>query len=133
MKDVTVALPSAEKTFPSYRALQRATAGSSPERRPMGDRKLGDRKAAKEERRARRELRSVARELTAIHYRLLGIPASLPPRDDEVATGGDMDPAYDAATEMRLAIQCVLRDNLQPAIASLRAAARFKAERREEE
>ena len=69
----------------------------------------------------------MARELTALRYRLLGFLASLPPRDDEVTTDGAMDPDYDAKTEMRLAAQCVLRDNLEPAIASLRAASR-KAE-----
>ena len=70
----------------------------------------------------------MARELAALRYRLLGILASLPPRQDEVAAEVDMGSACDAATEMRLATQCVLRDHLEPAIASLRAAIRFKTE-----
>lgn len=87
---------------------------------------MGDRKAATEEKQGRRELRSMARELTALRYRLLGFLASIPPRDDEMTGEGSMDSDYDAKTEMRLAVQCVLQDNLEPAIASLRAASRSK-------
>ena len=88
---------------------------------------MEDGKVSKEERRARRELRAISRELTALCYRLLGVSASLPPREDETATEGDMDPDYDARTEMRLAAQSVLQDHLKPALAALRAASRSKA------
>jgi hypothetical protein len=44
-----------------------------------------------------------------------------------------MAPRYDAFTGLRLAAQCALRDNLAPAIASLRAAARFKTDENEAE
>jgi hypothetical protein len=99
------------------------------------ERRLSERttKKSEEEGRTRKELRAVARELTALRYRLLGVVASLAPREDEVTVEGDIDPRYDAVTEMRLAAQCVLRDNLEPAMASLRAAARFKPGEREEE
>lgn len=94
---------------------------------------LSERKTPKEERRARRELRSTAREIAALRYRLLGILASLPPRQDEVVAEVDMGSACDASTEMRLAVQCVLRDHLEPAIASLRTAVRFRTGSPEEE
>jgi hypothetical protein len=78
---------------------------------------------------ARKELRSIARELRGLHFRLLGITASLPAREDEVPRETDLDDPgeYSAATEMRLAIQCVLRDQIEPAITSLRDAAKFRA------
>jgi hypothetical protein len=83
---------------------------------------------AEEEKPARKELRSIARELRGLHFRLLGIAASLPAREEELPRESDLDPKeYNAATEMRLAIQCVLRDQIEPAITSLRDAAKFRA------
>lgn len=72
---------------------------------------------------ARKELRAVARELSAIRYRLLGVVATLPPREDEVTTEKDMAEEYDAITEMRAAAQSAIRDSIEPAIQSLESAA----------
>jgi hypothetical protein len=81
-----------------------------------------------EERAARKELRAIARELRGLYFRLLGITASLPAREEEIPRESDLDPMdYSEATEMRLAIQCVLRDQIEPAITSLRDAAKLRA------
>ena len=71
---------------------------------------------------ARKELRAVARELSAIRYRLLGVVATLPPREDEATTEEDIAEEYDAITEMRAAAQSAIRDGIEPAILSLESA-----------
>jgi hypothetical protein len=72
---------------------------------------------------AQEQLRQIARELRSVHYRLLGIVASLPPRD-EAALLDDGEYAHpDAAAEIRAAVECVLVDRIRPAIQGLLAAA----------
>ena len=72
---------------------------------------------------AQEQLRQIARELRSVHYRLLGIVASLPPRDEaaRLDDGEFADP--DAAAEIRAAVECVLVDRIRPAIQGLLAAA----------
>jgi hypothetical protein len=72
---------------------------------------------------AQEQLRQIARELRSVHYRLLGIVASLPPREEAALLddGEFADP--DAAAEIRAAVECVLIDRIRPAIQGLLAAA----------
>jgi len=77
---------------------------------------------------ARRELRGIVRELRGLYFRLLGVVASLPAQPEEGPHEQDLGPNdYSEATEIRLAVQCVLHDQIEPAITSLRDAARFRA------
>jgi hypothetical protein len=71
---------------------------------------------------AEEELRQVARELRAVHYRLLGIAASLPPPAESAK--GEMGPEEetDGAEGLRAVVECVLADRIRPAIADLVAA-----------
>ena len=87
----------------------------------------------KQERRARKELRALVREFRAIQFRLLGVLTTLPVRPDEAAHKGTMSPEYDEATKMRLIIQCVLEDNIKPALLSLRDAAGYRAAQRKQQ
>jgi hypothetical protein len=87
--------------------------------------------ARREERQARKELRAVARELRAIRYRLLGVLSVLPERQEESAQDDTIDPDYDAATEMRLITQCIVHDNIEPAVTALLDAARYRVSEKE--
>jgi hypothetical protein len=87
----------------------------------------------KKERRARKELRAIVRKIRAIRFRLLGVLTTLPVRADEATSAGTMSPEYDEATEMRLIIQCVLEDNIKPALTSLRDVARYRAAQRKQQ
>jgi hypothetical protein len=73
------------------------------------------------------QLREVVRELRSIHYRLLGLIASLPspqtPEDEEAA---------DAGSWMRATLECVLVDHIRPAIQDLGTAAEDTFEAGEE-
>jgi hypothetical protein len=73
------------------------------------------------------QLREVVQELRSIHYRLLGLIASLPAS----AGPGDDDPA-DAGSWMRATLECVLVDRIRPAIQDLRTAAEDTFEAGEE-
>jgi len=70
------------------------------------------------------------RQLKGLRFRLLGLLSLLPAREDETATEGDIDDDYDAITEMRLVGQCVLHEQIETAITSLRDAADFEPERK---
>ena len=86
---------------------------------------------AKYEGEAQEQLRQIARELRSVHYRLLGIVATLPaPADEEPAPVEDAD--ADVATEIRSAVECVLADRIRPAIQGLLAAAEYGIEEVEE-
>jgi hypothetical protein len=86
---------------------------------------------AKYEGEAQEQLRQIARELRSVHYRLLGIVATLPaPADEEPAPVEDED--ADVATEIRSAVECVLADRIRPAIQGLLAAAEYGIEEVEE-
>jgi hypothetical protein len=76
------------------------------------------------------QLREVVQELRSIHYRLLGMIASLPapagpesPGEDETAGTGSW---------MRATLECVLVDRIRPAIEDLRTAAEDTFEAGEE-
>lgn len=64
------------------------------------------------EREAEEQLRDVVQELRAVHYRLLGIAASLQPEPEEPEPAG-----------VRARVECVLIDRIRPAIQDLSAAA----------
>ena len=76
---------------------------------------------------AQKQLRAIARDLGDIRYRLLGVIASLSegrsgePTDDE-----EDGKRSDRVTEVRSAAECVLADNILPAIDDLLAAARYR-------
>lgn len=70
---------------------------------------------------ARTQLREVVQELRSVHYRLLGLIASLPaPADPE---GRQDDETADAGSWMRATLECVLVDRIRPAIEDLETAA----------
>lgn len=77
--------------------------------------------------RAQKELWAAAGELRALCYRLLGVAATLPALEAETAAPDIREEDLTPATEIRLVIQCVLRDNLKPALGSLVDAARYRA------
>jgi hypothetical protein len=75
---------------------------------------------------AQEQLRQIARELRSVHYRLLGIVATLPAPANEEPAPEDED--ADVATEIRSAVECVLADRIRPAIQGLLAAAEYGSE-----
>ena len=66
------------------------------------------------------QLQEVIQELRSIHYRLLGLIASLPASD--VNRSPEEDEAEDAFA-FRAVVECVLVDRIRPAIQDLRSAA----------
>jgi len=85
---------------------------------------------SKHEGEAQEQLRQIARELRSVHYRLLGIVATLPaPPNEEPAPLEEEDlDDLDIATEIRSAVECVLADRIRPAIQGLLAAAEYGIE-----
>lgn len=80
---------------------------------------------------AREKLRNIAREVEEIGERLQEIHNQLPVPPN--VTGMLLEEEeMDAATEMRTTIECVLQDNLRPAIRDLRAAADYQPDSRDE-
>jgi hypothetical protein len=77
--------------------------------------------------RAQKELWAAACDQRALCYRLLGIAATLPALEAETATPDIREDEMTPAAEIRFVIQCVLRDHLEPALASLQHAARYRA------
>jgi hypothetical protein len=78
---------------------------------------------------AQAELLQIVDQLESIHFRLTEIVESLPmPRKDTGAplSEEDMEEDMDTATEVRTTIQCVLNDNIQPAIRDFRTVAAYK-------
>ena len=80
--------------------------------------------------RAQKELWAAAGDLRALCYRLLGVAATLPAVEAETAPPDIREDDLTPATEIRFVIQCVLRDNLEPALGSLQDAARYRARAR---
>lgn len=73
----------------------------------------------------REKLRSLAAELEAVMDRLMEVHGALPVSPDQpVMLLGEAD--YDAATEIRTAIECVNGDHLGPAVAAIRKAASYQ-------
>lgn len=78
---------------------------------------------------AQAELLQIVDQLESIRFRLTEIVESLPmPRKDTGAplSDEDMEEDMDTATEVRTTIQCVLNDNIQPAIRDFRTVAAYK-------
>ena len=75
---------------------------------------------------AQKQLRAIARDLSDIRYRLLGVIASLSDGRTEESAEGDDDKRADRVTEVRSVAECVLADNIRPAIDDLLAAARYR-------
>jgi hypothetical protein len=72
---------------------------------------------------AQAELRKIVTELELLRSRLLEIVETLPKPPGEVENEDEMD----VATEIRSVIECVLTDNIRPAIRDLRTAAAYGA------
>jgi len=71
---------------------------------------------------AQAELHQIVEELDGIRTRLVDLHAKLPVSPEETAMlVGEVE--MDFATEVRSVIECVLSDNIQPAIRDLAAAA----------
>jgi len=66
------------------------------------------------------QLREVVQELRSIHYRLLGLIASLPASADPETR--EDDETADPGSWMRASLECVLIDRIRPAIQDLRIA-----------
>ena len=70
---------------------------------------------------AQAELRKIVAELELIRSHLLEIAETLPKPPGDVENEEEMD----IATEVRSVIECVLTDNIRPAIRDLRTAASY--------
>ena len=71
------------------------------------------------------ELRRIVEDLDAIRARLVELHARLPVSPHETAMlVGEVE--MDFPTELRSVIECVLNDNIQPAIRDLAAAAAYR-------
>jgi hypothetical protein len=70
---------------------------------------------------AQAELRKIVAELESLRSRLLEIVETLPKPPGDVEDEEEMD----IATEVRSVIECVLTDNIRPAIRDLRTAASY--------
>ncbi len=82
-----------------------------------------------EEAAAQAELHQIVEELDSIRTRLVDLHARLPISAEETAMlVGEVE--MDFATEVRSVIECVLNDNIQPAIRDLAAAASCKKQDR---
>jgi hypothetical protein len=82
---------------------------------------------------AQAELLQIVDQLEAIRFRLVEVVESLPaPRKDTGTplSEEDMEEDMDTATEIRTTIQCVLNDNIQPAIRDFRTVAAYRPKRK---
>jgi hypothetical protein len=68
----------------------------------------------------KRHLRRVLEQIEGIRWQLLGIKLSLPEPAEKVLE--DVGDDWDAVTELRTVIECVLDDDLRPALEDLRKA-----------
>jgi hypothetical protein len=71
---------------------------------------------------ARRHLHKVLDQLEAVRWQLLGIRQSLPEPTAERVRIADVSDEPDAVTELRTTIDCVLEDDLRPALQDLQDA-----------
>lgn len=74
----------------------------------------------------RRHLRRVLDQMESLWWQLLGIKLSLPEPPEKALE--DMSDEWDAVTELRTVIECVLDDDLRPAFEDLRKALRRTGE-----
>jgi hypothetical protein len=70
----------------------------------------------------KRHLRRVLERIEEIHWQLVGIQLSLPEPAERALE--DVEDDWDAVTELRAVIECVLDDDLRPALEDLRKALR---------
>ena len=84
-----------------------------------------------EETEARAELRALVEDLDGIRARLVALHGRLPLPPEEAALLDD-EVELDFPTEVRSVIECVLSDNLQPAIRDLAVAASYRPQDRED-
>jgi hypothetical protein len=82
-----------------------------------------------QEEEAQAQLRRVVDELKGLRARLLAIAGGLP--EDPSMPIGEEDP--DVATEVRSIIECVLVDQIGPAVRDLGAAVEYRMKERKEE
>jgi hypothetical protein len=78
---------------------------------------------------AQAELHKIVEELDSVRTRLVDLHAKLPVSPEETAMLED-EVEMDFATEVRSVIECVLNDNIQPAIRDLAAAASCQSKNR---
>jgi hypothetical protein len=71
---------------------------------------------------ARRHLHRVLEQLEVVRWQLLGIRQSLPEPPAERVRQADVSDEPDSATELRTTIDCVLEDDLKPALQDLQEA-----------
>lgn len=85
----------------------------------------------REEERAQEEVRDAVEALKGVRSRLRNIVAALPrsPQEDSM-DAGEEEP--DVATEVRSILECVLADQIEPAVRDLAAAAEYRRKGREE-
>lgn len=83
-----------------------------------------ERPAGASESLAQEELGAIAEELRGIEERLRAVHQSVAAPAEDEATQDAAD-EMDLATEIRTVIECVLADNLEPAIRDLQAASAF--------
>ena len=85
----------------------------------------------REEEQAQAAVREAMEDLKKVRSRLRNIAAALPASPQEVLMdAGDEDP--DVATEVRSIIECVLADQIEPAVRDLAAAAEYRVKERKE-
>jgi len=68
---------------------------------------------------AKRQLHRVHEQLEGIRWQLLGIRHSLPEPPTERVQKADLSDDLDAVMELRTTIDCVLEDDLKPALQDL--------------
>jgi hypothetical protein len=74
---------------------------------------------------AQERLLRIVSDVEGIRSRLLEVHQDLPvPPDEDLMLVGEAE--MDVATEVRSVIECVLNDNIEPAIRDLSAAAEYK-------
>lgn len=83
----------------------------------------------REEEEAQAELRRIVEALKKVRSQLRDVVAALPSTLEE-AMYAEEDP--DVATEVRAVIECVLTDQIGPAVRDLTAAAEYRRKRRDE-
>jgi hypothetical protein len=85
----------------------------------------------REEEQAQAAVRDAMEDLKKVRSRLRNIAAALPASPQEaLMDAGDEDP--DVATEVRAIIECVLADQIDPAVRDLGAAAEYRVKERKE-
>jgi len=75
-----------------------------------------------------KELRRMVSDLEAVRARLQEIAATLAATGQDIVLGEDDEP--DVTTEVRSVVECVLTDQIRPAIRDLTAAAEERGKRR---